>query len=144
MSKETCQRCGDEGEDLRTLWMACFYAMRELGLPFEEVAVDGRLVNKIGADKHQLFEGGPSIETPLWSKPKGKKDLRQFYTLRVCKDCRADWMSSIKSWFVNVPKREGCGSGIFVRKNGAVVEITEEEWYKDNPGREPIRMKVEG
>ena len=33
---EACQRCGEIGEDRRTLWMACFYAMGELGLPFEE------------------------------------------------------------------------------------------------------------
>jgi hypothetical protein len=66
-----------------------------------------------------------------------------FYTLRVCKDCRADWMTAIKGWFLNPSRRERCGSGIFVRRNGATIEITEEEWYGDNPGREPIRLKQE-
>ena len=32
---EKCHRCGSVGEDRRTLWMACFYAMSELGIPFE-------------------------------------------------------------------------------------------------------------
>jgi hypothetical protein len=33
---ERCMRCGEEGEDRRTLWMACFYEMKELGIPFME------------------------------------------------------------------------------------------------------------
>lgn len=31
-------------------------------------------------------------------------------------------------------------SGIFVRRNGQTVEITEEEWYKEHPDVEPIRV----
>ncbi len=65
----------------------------------------------------------------------------RFYTLRVCKDCRADWMTAIKNWFNEKPVRESCGSGIFVRRNGATVEITEEEWREENPDREPVRVK---
>lgn len=33
------------------------------------------------------------------------------------------------------------GSGIFVRENGKTVEISEAEWKKRNPGREPVRFK---
>ena len=62
---ETCQRCGAVGEDRRTLWMACFYEMRETGLPFELQTVGDRT----------------------------------FYTLRVCKTCRAEWMDFLKLWF---------------------------------------------
>lgn len=32
---EKCQRCGEYGKDRRTLKMACFYAMEELGIPLE-------------------------------------------------------------------------------------------------------------
>jgi len=64
----------------------------------------------------------------------GKK--REFYTLRVCKDCRADWMDAIKTWFKAKPVKESCGSGIFIRRNGATVEITQEEWIELNPDRE--------
>lgn len=34
---DICVRCGDVGEDRRTLWMACLYAMEELKLPFDIV-----------------------------------------------------------------------------------------------------------
>lgn len=33
---EMCIRCKEVDEDRRTLWMACFYEMNELGLPFVE------------------------------------------------------------------------------------------------------------
>lgn len=33
------------------------------------------------------------------------------------------------------------GSGIFVREAGQTVEISEEEWYKRNPDREPVKRK---
>lgn len=70
--EDKCQRCGDVGSDRRTLWMACMYEMRELGLPFEM-----KQLNKDGAF---------------------------FYTLLVCKDCRADWLKSIKYWFNSKPQ----------------------------------------
>lgn len=66
---EKCQRCGLEGEDNRVLWMACFYNMSEMGLPFR--------VNEM-----------ESLN-------------RKFYTLYVCKRCRADWMIAIREWFIN-------------------------------------------
>lgn len=64
-----------------------------------------------------------------------------FYTLRVCKNCRGSWMGSIQKWFDNPDVVHKPGSGIFVRRNGATVEITEEEWYRENPDREPCRVK---
>lgn len=69
------------------------------------------------------------------------KDGNRFYTLRVCKDCRADWMQAIKTWFDTKPSKESCGSGIFVRRNGTSVEISQEEWNELNPGREPVRLR---
>lgn len=73
METEKCQRCGAVGQDRRTLWMACFYQMDELGLPFGE-------------------------KTMLWEDSKYKQ---HFYTLRVCKGCRAEWMGAIVAWFKN-------------------------------------------
>ncbi len=35
------------------------------------------------------------------------------------------------------------GSGIFIRENGATIEISEEEWNKRNPDREPVKVKLE-
>lgn len=90
MNEETCQRCGEQGPDLRTLWMACLYEMSEIGLPFE------------------LVSNGD----------------RKFYTLRVCKDCRASWMQAIQSWFQNPEDNsDPVGSGLYVRKLGANVEV---------------------
>lgn len=133
---ETCVRCGEEGEDRRTLWMACFYAMNELGLPFEECAINGVYVEKIGEEKGALT----GIKFPVFAEPKGSASNRQFFTLRVCKDCRASWMNAIQAWFTEPQKKESVGSGIFVRENGATVEISEEEWYRRNPNRDPVRV----
>ena len=89
-----CQRCKVPDEELRTLWMSCFYEMGELGLPFK-IEVNGS----------------------------------EFYTLQVCKECRADWLHQIKHWFECIPDREPpCGSGIFIRDFGSIREITEEEF----------------
>jgi len=66
-----------------------------------------------------------------------------FFTLRVCKDCRADWMAAIKNWFTMPIERESCGSGIFVRENGASKEITREEWDRRNPNRKPVVVSEE-
>lgn len=106
---EECQRCREIDEDRRTLWMACFYEMDELKLPF----------------KHEI------LQTHI------QDDGEQFYTLRVCKKCRGDWMQAQINWFRNVEaENSSCGSGIFIRELGAIKEITEEEWYRRNPKNE--------
>ena len=103
---ETCARCNQEKPDLRTLWMACFYDMDELDVPFG---------NKVSGQ-------------------------RSFFTLRVCKECRAEWMAAIESWFKTVTLKESPGSGIFVRRNGATVEISEEEWRSEFLRCKPFRV----
>lgn len=100
---EECQRCKEVDEDRRSLWMACFYEMAELGLPFTKHTM-------INPDAHD------------WGN---KQD---FYILRVCKSCRSSWMKVIKEWFGKVELKESCGSGIFVREFGDNIEITREEW----------------
>jgi hypothetical protein len=52
----------------------------------------------------------------------------QFYTLRVCKSCRGDWMMAIKDWF-DTPKIENnCDSGIYMREFGKLLQVTAEEF----------------
>lgn len=72
-----------------------------------------------------------------WQTP--KPPAGQPYRVRFCKDCRADFIGALAEWFAKKPDRSSPGTGIFVRRNGANVEISEEEWYRDNPGREPVR-----
>ena len=135
---EECQRCGERGEDRRTLWMACLYQMSELGLPFSERQIMGVSTPQNGTEKLRFT----NMEVPTFADPPAdaKPYPNRFYTLRVCKDCRGDWMGAIKAWFGAVLVRESCGSGIFVRENGSTVEITEEEWRRRNPDREPVRF----
>ena len=110
---DKCQKCQAEEDDLRTLWMSCFYEMNELGLPFI---------------KQTILEGG------------NETDKRLFYTLRVCKDCRSRWMDMIKTWFHFPFKRESPKTGIYVRHYGANIEVTDEEFQALNPGIEPVRV----
>ena len=111
---EQCQRCLEIDEDRRTLMMACFYEMDELMLPF----------------KHQY------ISSHIQS------DGHKFYTLRVCKRCRADWMLAISAWFEeNLEPPKSPGSGIFIRVLGDTREVTEEQWEQMNPGVTPVRFK---
>jgi hypothetical protein len=111
MSDELCQKCGEAGEDRRTLWMCCFYDMSELGIPFEKKKV---------------------------------VDYHHFYTLRVCKDCRADWMDAIRKWYES-PKitHNGCGSGIYIRECGAIKEITEAEFYGRQKEADKVRIDLD-
>ena len=62
---------------------------------------------------------------------------RQFYTLRVCKDCRADWMGAISDWFASPSPRESTGTGVFVRERGACVELTGTEIRRRQEGLKP-------
>ena len=129
---EKCDRCGSIGEDRRTLWMACFYDMSELDVPFKE------------EELQQTYMDGEGV---------AHIQEKKMHTLRVCKRCRAEWMCAIEAWHKTTPQGEDCdadepeesdiGSGIFVRENGVTKEITEEEWYKKNPGREPVRVVAE-
>ena len=123
---ERCQKCGEAGEDRRTLWMACLYEMGELGLPFGQIKLRGTA----HAYKGEKQIDGTKISIAQFAdEPKGPPRDHAFFTLRVCKNCRSTWMAAIRNWFnTPVERREGCGSGIFVRENGAIIEITEEEW----------------
>jgi len=147
---EACQRCGEVGEDRRTLWMACFYAMNELKLPFDQVRILGLATKKIGEEPSKHFSSHASKEAnqnPSWMipifaepKPSEKPHPYHFFTLRVCKSCRSDWMSAIQTWFQPPTPKPSPGSGIFVRENGATVEISREEWDRRHPGETPFTI----
>ncbi len=146
---EKCDRCGSVGQDRRTLKMACFYEMSELGLPFEQFAIHGVHCEKVGEDRDPTFR----ITLSKYAEPKGEPQNHHFYSLRVCKRCRGEWMGAIQSWFRNIPQGEdddeiapkeassSPGSGIFVRRLGTTVEISREEWDRLNPGREPVVVR---
>lgn len=140
---ELCQRCGERGEDRRTLRMDCFYAMEELKLPFgREMWFDAPDTSKLkkAKDPLSLPLGDKSINITAGSvTTDGELIPKSFYILRVCKDCRSTWMSAIQRWFNEPQRHYEVGSGIFVRRNGANVEVTEEEWHAMNPEREPVR-----
>lgn len=136
---EKCARCGDVGEDRRTLWMACLYDMSELKVPFEQLLIRGTVHEKVGEKELQFGPPVPEEERhrypvhriPVYSEaPKYEKaNDYPFFKLKVCKGCRADWMAAIKHWFNEEPAPgAGCGSGIWVREHGVTKEISEREW----------------
>jgi hypothetical protein len=141
---EKCVRCGKEDEDLRTLWMSCFYKMDEnKSVPYEKTEV---------LEAHHYKEGEhiPTILNEVTRLPFTKEGndgtlvitKRTMFTLRVCKVCRAEWMGSISAWFKKPPVIErNLGSGIFIKVNGATVEVTEEEYEQMYPGRVPVTYK---
>jgi hypothetical protein len=124
--------------------MACFYAMEELGLPFNRASL-------LEADPTHLKLHKPAPTLPLGNgvsinigggevTTDQPLTVRGFYTLRVCKDCRSTWMSAVQRWFNEPQRHYEVDSGIFVRRNGASVEITEEEWKRMHTDRTPIRV----
>lgn len=131
---ETCQRCGSAGEDRRTLWMACFYAMDELPVPFTRRSIYGQVCEQAGEKRLEILDHC----VPVWGDPQGDHAHHVFYCLRVCKRCRAEWMVAIVRWFEATPKGQDhdadepaapeVGSGIFLREHGAIREISREEW----------------
>lgn len=95
---EKCDKCGGLGYDRRTLWMACFYAMDELGIPFTKIGVHGVVLDFLGYEpKTQI----PKFKEPPWNHDDlaAAATTRQLFTLRVCKGCRAEWLTAIEAWF---------------------------------------------
>lgn len=135
---EKCQKCGEVGEDRRTLWMSCFYAMEELGVPFEQLRVTGETYELTGHKDWSMHPDDnryPKISIPQYAEsPKSTLD-RAFYLLLVCKECRSDWMRAIKDWFNTQSAPEYVGSGIFVRELGKNVEISLKEWERRRGGK---------
>lgn len=134
MSEEKCVRCGSVEEDLRTLKMACFYAMEELDLPFKKSILfhaEGNTFRQV-EEPASIQAGGRKINiTPGVLATDGPIIPEDFYTLRVCKSCRGSWMETIQNWFRTVPEEEleDRNATIPIRKLGALKYISPEEWY---------------
>lgn len=134
--EEVCDRCKQPTEgDGRTLWMSCFYNMAELNVPFDEKPMfHVHDINTLTLTKEPVsFVGPKGNKVNLTSAEmtcSGIISGRLFHTLRVCKDCRADWLSAIETWFNTYEPPKEVNSGIFIRHNGTSVEITEEEWHE--------------
>lgn len=116
-----CQRCLRRGEDLRTISVACGYNMSELSLPFKTSTIT---------------EG---------SNPTHERQHR-FFTLSVCKECRADWLATQVNWFHGEPTclAPSPGTGIYMRSYGGTFEISEKDWQeicaaRGEPDRVPVR-----
>jgi len=133
---DLCQRCGVEDPDCRTLWHAAMYQLDESKkVPYVPVQVRGTVHPQDGFEllpllKHKVPKFAETPTSPDWKN--------NFFLLRVCKTCRADWIVALQTWFVNErTPRVTVGTGIFVRENGVNVEITQEEWearYKEKNG----------
>lgn len=159
---EKCDRCKSVGSDRRTLWMKCFYAMDELKVPFEKVELftaNNEAVNETfrsipytcksyGSDGTTTEQSGEYQQSVY--RTEAELHREQFFTLRVCKRCRSEWMRAISYWFHSEPQGEdhdadepppSIGSGIYIRENGCIKEITREEWDARNPNCPPITMQ---
>ena len=132
---EICQRCGEIEEDRRTLYTACFYELNELGLPFSyQILFHAKLEDLEPAkppDEILLSDSKVFRLTYGTVTCKGELEPTKFYTLRICKHCRADWMQSMVQWFRapvtrSEPDEWRC---VPVRENGVTVYITEAEWH---------------
>ena len=106
--------------------------MGELKLPFHKTVMFDAETKDLDVVKEATsidVGGGRKINlAPPRMKCSGELVPQQFYCLRVCKDCRADWLHAIQKWFSMRPDREESGSGIYVRDFGTSKEITREEW----------------
>jgi hypothetical protein len=103
--------------------MACFYAMEEIGIPFQQVSIHGAVCEKIGEELLPTIQ----TRTSQFCDP-GDREPRHnpFFTLRVCKRCRADWLTAIRDWFGADISPEPT-SDVYIRHLGYTRAATAEE-----------------
>jgi len=109
---DRCQRCDEDGQDRRTLWMACFYDMAELPIPWTQRQIHGTVARPTGTWK-TIFQ---NLKVPEFEEHKGEPGNHNFFTLTVCKECRADWIESIQKWFEDKPIYETYTERVRVKK----------------------------
>lgn len=132
VEQNVCMVCRTEGPDKRNLIVSCLYDVREVAPEF--IDLDGI---------------------------KGELKGHGFY-LRICKTCRAAFLSAVGAWFRARASLRGVHLGpdgealdidseanIAVRINGAQVMMTRAQWdehaaKRGFPGREPMIPKKDG
>ena len=80
-----CARCQVHSEDLRTIRVTCAADMGELGIPFE---------------KERVIVG--AALTQSWREDRN--------LITVCKNCRADFMNAMSSWFKGYREEDHIGA----------------------------------
>ncbi len=123
LDSELCMCCHAYGEDKRSIWIDCFYEIKEV-VP-DAIDISG-------------------VE-PL------PENHKRGYYLRVCKSCRSRFLGKMQDWWeegVDLRDLSKDHDGhaedqdptrnIPTRVNGALVMLTREEWDTRNPGREPV------
>ena len=120
---DLCICCHAYGEDKRSLWVDCLYAVKE-------VVPDAIDINEV--------------------EPKPENHQRGFY-LRICKACRGRFLGMMGDWWKDGVKRRELPKdhdghdeyeddperNIPLRVNGAIVMLTREEWDQRETNRAP-------
>ena len=103
MADRRCMRCGEIGQDRRTLWHACGADMANLGIPFERAAVYGSFREQVGTTVIRLFYG---FVKPLYRQViQARQHEYEFYLLTVCKECRGEWLAALRQWYHDAEDR---------------------------------------
>lgn len=133
---EYCARCHvSDDPDLRTLWMSCFYAMDELKVPFQthllmNIDKDAKLEEVKAPGEITLSDGTKLTLTSGHYTTQASMRPMKFFTLRVCKTCRSDWLQAIEDWFKMKPAHKPVSTGVYLRVNGATVEVDYLDYIK--------------
>lgn len=158
LEEDTCQVCGEKNvEDIRHVSVECFYAVSEVapmaaeGTIFKEVPNDGSYwgttyrvtgtMDKHRIDKKTTSPGGyeiTHIETDQVEIPPMRLLEQSIYTVRCCKDCRADFLAMFGKWAKGELRAspDSAGADIPVRINGALRYLTNAEYmdYREEHG----------
>ena len=148
---ERCVCCGEVGHDRRTLWMACFYEMKELGLPFEEQPLFHAKLGDIKQASEPVRFTSPVTGKLIHLTSgtvtcSGELIPHLMYTLRVCKQCRGEWMMAIKAWFRRTGIREATKQELKEELRYQVEQELEAEVRRDLERRrirEDVRAELE-
>lgn len=159
---EVCPICSRRVEDMRHVGVECFYQVDEV-VPrmeptpiFVEVSADTaiwgitRTYPAGTRDHHTAVSTGPhSSRIVIDQLPIDGVRLAEnrMFSIRCCKDCRADFLNVLKRWAdgEEIREREGTGTGAFVRDNGTIRELTEDEClaFEKERGHPPVRVRQE-